>query len=264
MSQILFYTGTKAQFDALATKNENALYFLTDVRKLYKGTTPFSQPVQVVTEYPAIGDFGTLYVNTVLKEAKVWDGTAYTVVTPASVTTIGNAPTNDQVPTALAVKNYVDGQITLVNTGVTGAVANVSYSNKCISVQKGAGDPVTTALAGLVDGASYDGSTGVLTLTTNGGTPVTVNLPVENFLSAAAFNASTNVLTLTLTNGETVDVSLADLVDTYTGANGATANVSIAANGAVSASVNVSAQAGNIIEAKSDGIYAGLEWQTLA
>ena len=34
MSQIIFYTGTKAQYDALATKNENALYFLTDVNKL--------------------------------------------------------------------------------------------------------------------------------------------------------------------------------------------------------------------------------------
>ena len=38
----------------------------------------------------------------------------------------------------------------------------------------------------------------------------------------------------------------------------------IAANGEVSASVNVSAQSGNIIEAKADGIYAGVEWQTLA
>ena len=64
--------------------------------------------------------------------------------------------------------------------------------------------------------------------------------------------------------GETVTVNLADLVDTYTGQSGATANVAIAADGKVSASVNVSAQAGNIIEAKSDGIYAGIEWQSLA
>ena len=69
---------------------------------------------------------------------------------------------------------------------------------------------------------------------------------------------------LTLTGGETVTVNLADLVDTYTGQNGATVNVAIAANGQVSASVNVSAQSGNIIEARADGIYAGVEWQTLA
>ena len=44
----------------------------------------------------------------------------------------------------------------------------------------------------------------------------------------------------------------------------AAVNEAIAANGEVSASVNVSAQSGNIIEAKADGIYAGVEWQTLA
>lgn len=264
MSQIIFYTGTKAQYDALATKNENALYFLTDVNKLYKGAVPFSQPVQVVTEFPASGEKGAIYVNSSTHEAKTWDGTDWTVLALATITSIGANPTDGQVPTAKAVKAYIDGQIADVSSGVSGAVANVTYANKSISVQKGSGTPVTTALQGLVDGASYDGATGVLTLTTNGGTPVTVNLPVENFLSAASFNATTNVLTLTLTGGETVTVNLADLVDTYTGQNGATVNVTIAANGQVSASVNVSSDAGNIIQAKSNGIYATVEWQSLS
>ena len=264
MAQVLFLTGTKAQYDALATKNTNAIYFLTDTGEIRKGDAPFSHPVKAVESFPASGEAGAIYVNTSTHEARLWDGTAWQTAGLPTVTAIGANPTDAQVATAKAVKAYVDGQITQVSTGVSGAVANVSYANKSISVQKGTGDPVTTALQGLVDGASYDGATGVLTLTTNGGTPVTVNLPVENFLSAASFNSSTNVLTLTLTNGETVTVSLADLVDTYTGANGATANVSIAANGAVSASVNVSAQSGNIIEAKADGIYAGVEWQSLS
>ena len=58
MSQILFYTGTKAQYDALTTKNENALYFLTDANKLYKGSTPFTHPVQTVSSFPASGEAG--------------------------------------------------------------------------------------------------------------------------------------------------------------------------------------------------------------
>jgi hypothetical protein len=264
MAQVLFLTGTKAQYDALATKNTNAIYFLTDTGEIRKGDAPFSHPVKAVESFPASGEAGAIYVNTSTHEARLWDGTAWQTAGLPTVTAIGASPTDAQLPTAQAVKTYVDGKISTVNGDVANVIAGVSYSNKSITVSKGTGDPVTTALAGLVDGASYDGTTGVLTLTTNGGTPVTVNLPVENFLSAASFNASTNVLTLTLTNGETVTVSLADLVDTYTGANGATANVSIAANGAVSASVNVSAQAGNIIEAKSDGIYAGIEWQSLA
>ena len=264
MSQILFYTGTKAQFDALTTKNENALYFLTDANKLYKGSTPFTHPVQTVSSFPASGEAGTIYVNTTTHEAKTWDGTAWAVLSLGTVTTIGSSPTDSQLATAKAVKSYVDGKITTVNGNVANSVTAVSYANKAITVGKGTGSPVTTALQGLVDGASYDGATGVLTLTTNGGTPVTVNLPVENFLSAASFNATTNILTLTLTGGETVTVNLADLVDTYTGKAGATVNVTIAANGEVSAAVNVSAQSGNIVQAKSDGLYATVEWQALS
>jgi len=264
MSQVKFFTATKAQYTALLGKDPDALYFLTDTNELYKGSDAFSHPVQVVESFPITGQNGNIYVQSGTYVMKAYVDGVWTQLTPSMVTEIGANPTDSQLPTAQAVKEYVDGQIVNVNAGVSGAVANVSYANKSISVQKGTGDPVTTALQGLVDGASYDGATGVLTLTTNGGTPVTVNLPVENFLSAASFDATTNVLTLTLTGGETVTVNLADLVDTYTGANGATANVSIAANGAVSASVNVSAQSGNIIEAKNDGIFAAVEWQSLS
>ena len=264
MAQVLFLTGTKAQYDALATKNADAIYFLTDTGEIRKGAAPFSHPVKAVESFPESGETGAIYVNTATHEARLWDGSAWRTAGLPTVTAIGANPTDAQMATAKAVKAYVDGKISTVNGDVANVIAGVSYANKSITVSKGTGAPVTTALQGLVDGASYDGATGVLTLTTNGGTPVTVNLPVENFLSAASFDAATNVLTLTLAGGETVTVNLADLVDTYTGQSGATANVAIAADGKVSASVNVSAQAGNIIEAKADGIYAGIEWRSLA
>jgi len=258
MSQILFYTGTQAQFNSLQTKNENALYFLTDVHKLYKGSTLFTQAVEVVGSFPESGSQGLVYVKSGTYETRQWNGTAWETLALPVATSITASSDNSAIPTALAVKNYVDGQITEVNTGVTGAVANVTYANKSISVQKGSGTPTATALTGFVDGASYNGSTGVLTFTTNGGTPISVNLPVENFLSAASFNSSTNVLTLTLTGGETVTCNLADLVDAYTGGNGATVNVSVS-GGVVTAAVNVSSDSGNIVTAKNDGIYATVD-----
>ena len=258
MSQILFYTGTQAQFNGLQSKNENALYFLTDVHKLYKGSTLFTQTVEVVTSFPDSGVQGVIYVKSGTYETRQWNGTAWVTLALPVATSITDSSDNSAVPTALAVKNDVDGQITEVNTGVSGAVANVTYANKSISVQKGSGTPVTTALTGFVDGVSYNGTSGVLSFTTNGGTPISVNLPVENFLSAASFNNSTNVLTLTLTGGETVTCNLADLVDVYSGGNGATANVSVA-NGVVTASVNVSGDTGNIVQSKSDGIFATVD-----
>lgn len=262
MSQVLFYAVTQTQYDGLTSKDENAIYFVTDTGRIYKGEVAFAHPVQTVAEFPATGQSGTIYVNSSTHEAKTYNGTHWVTLALSTVTTLENSASDAQLATAKAVKSYVDGSIADVNAGVSGAVANVSYANKAISVQKGTGDPVTTALTGFLDGVTYDGTTGVLSFTTNGGEEKTVNLPVENFLSAASFNKENNVLTLTLTSGGTVDVSLADLVDVYTGTTGSTANVDVS-SGVVSASVNISQETGNIVKAKDDGIYATVEWLSL-
>lgn len=263
MSQILFYTGTKAQFDALSAKNDNALYFLTDVNKLYKGSTAYTQSVEVVDDFPTAGTIGVIYVKSGSYEVRTWNGTGWITMALPIVTSIGDNSGNQEIPSALAVKSYVDGQIADVASGVSGAVTDVTFANKSISVQKGSGAPVETALSGFFDGVSYDGATGVLSFTANGGETKSVTLPVENFLSAASFDHATGILTLTLTGGEAVTVNLADLVDAYTGTTGATANVSIS-DGVVSASVNVSGDPGNILQSKGDGLYATVEWNELA
>ncbi len=41
MANVLFKVGTKAQFQAIATKNETTLYWLTDTQELYKGDVLF-------------------------------------------------------------------------------------------------------------------------------------------------------------------------------------------------------------------------------
>ena len=264
MSQVLFYALTATQYAGLATKNDNALYFLTDANRIYKGASPFTHPVQAVTDFPATGETGTLYIKTGTYEAKIWNGTAMATVSLPVATAIAGDSTDAQLATALAVKNYIDGQIADVSAGVTGAVANVSYNatNKSLSVQKGTGEPVVTALAGLFDDVSYNGSTGVLSFTTNGGTAKTVNLPVENFLAAASFDQATSILTLTLTDGTTATVNLGDLVDVYSGGATSTNAVTVT-NGVISAAAKVSAETGNIVEAKADGLYAAVTWQTL-
>lgn len=38
-TRLKFWTGTKAQYDTIGTKNSNTLYYLTDTGKIYKGTT---------------------------------------------------------------------------------------------------------------------------------------------------------------------------------------------------------------------------------
>lgn len=264
MSQVLFYAVTAAQYAGITDKNANAIYFITDGNRIYKGDVPYSHPVETVADFPASGQAGTLYIHSTTFEAKVWNGTAWETVSPPVITSIGTSPSNAEIPTAQAVKNYVDAEIVNVNTGLSGAVSNVAYDSatKSLSVQKGVGEAVVTALSGLFDGVSYNGATGVLSFTTNGGTAQTVNLPVEQFLSAASFDNATNVLSLTLNNGTAVEVNLADLVDAYSGTATGTADVSVA-GGIISASVKISGDEGNIITAKDNGVYAALEWQSL-
>ncbi len=195
MSQVLFYAINAAQYAAISTKNPNALYFITDGNRIYKGAVPYTHPVAEVTSFPASGEVGTLYIHKTTYEAKIWDGSAWSTVSLPVVTSIGASPTNSQLPTAQAVKNYVDSEIVNVNSGISGAVSNVGYeaASKSLSVQKGAGEAVVTALSGLFDGVSYNGATGVLSFTANGGAPVSVNLPVEQFLAAAAKDSIVNV-----------------------------------------------------------------------
>ena len=264
MSQVLFYAVTSAQYAAIPAKNPDALYVITDGNRIYKGAVPYTHPVAGVSSFPASGEAGTLYIHNTPYEAKIWDGSAWSTVSLPVITAIGASPTNSQLPTAQAVKNYVDTEIVNVNSGISGAVTDVGYeaASKSLSVQKGAGEAVVTALTGLFDGVSYNGATGVLGFTTNGGTPVSVNLPVEQFLAAAAYDAETHVLTLTLNDDTEFDVNLADLVDAYSGEASDTAAVTVS-GGKISASVKVSAGAGNIISANQDGIYAALEWQSL-
>jgi len=75
-NKVLFFTATAAQYAALETKNENAIYFLTDTGEIYKGSTPFSFPSQLVDEFPATGTKGVVYINSA-GTAKLWTGTAF-------------------------------------------------------------------------------------------------------------------------------------------------------------------------------------------
>ena len=120
-----------------------------------------------------------------------------------------------------------------------------------------------TPLTGLVDGAEYDSASGKLTFTTNGGTPIEINLPVEQFLAAAAYDAETHVLSLTMTDGSKFDVDLGDLIDVYEAGDTESISVTVS-GGTITATLKVSSEAENQIQIKGDGVYVPpLSWQTV-
>ena len=189
MSAVKFFILTSAQYLAIDPKDDGTLYFVSDQNRIYKGTVPYSHPIELVDEFPATGLVGTLYVNTSTKEGKAWNGSAWV--------------------------------------------------------------------------AEYDGASGKLTFTTNGGTPIEITLPVEQFLAAAAYDAEAHILSLTMTDNTKFDVDLGDLIDVYEA--GETESISVAvSDGTISATLKVSSEAENQLQIRSDGAYVPpLSWQTV-
>ena len=175
MSAVKFFILTSAQYAAMEPKDDGTLYFVSDQNRIYKGTVPYSHPIELVDEFPATGLVGTLYVNTSTKEGKAWNGSAWVTVQLAVSTTLDDS--DEAIPTSKAVKEYVDGAVENIVAG-GGAVTDVTYADKTITVKKGTNSATPLQLTGLVDGAEYDGASGKLTFTTNGGTPIEITLPV--------------------------------------------------------------------------------------
>ena len=187
MAKVLFYATTTQLFNSLNIKDENALYFLTDTGEIYKGSTRFSFPVKQVTDFPATGESGMIYVSSA-GEAKIWAGTSYIA--------LGSNMVDNFVSAAVRHEVTAEEAGTGIYTGMTA------------------------------------GDLGIL---------------------------------FTLNAGDQLFVRLTDLVDTYTADNTAAKGVSVTVDGyKISAEVNVSAEANNLLVLKDDGVYsAPLEWQII-
>ena len=188
MAKVLFYTATAEQFNALTTKDENALYFITDTGELYKGAVRYSFPVKQVTEFPATGESGVIYVNA-SGDAKIWAGTDY-----------------------IALGSNLSDNF-------------LSTASRHVVTAEEAGNGIYTGMV--------EGDVGIL---------------------------------FTMNEGNQLFVRLTDLVDTYTADNTAAKGVAVTVNGyKISAEVNLSAESGNQLILKEDGVYVpAMEWNTLA
>ena len=108
MAKVLFYSLTAAQYAAIATKDANALYFVSDTGEIFKGATRFTFPVKTVTSFPATGEAGILYVNTETCEAKIWGANGWQDTVFPAVTDLQHTVTDRQIPTAKAVRSLVE------------------------------------------------------------------------------------------------------------------------------------------------------------
>lgn len=153
MALVKFLTSSAADFQGLAVKDQDALYFVTDERRIYKGDVPYTGGIyKTVTSFPQSGDVNTLYVNTATGQVSYWNGTGYQTVVPATGKTIAASGSDDQLATTKAVVDYVaaqvadldvaalEGRVGTLETGMAAAKGNISTIQGQISVINGEGE----------------------------------------------------------------------------------------------------------------------------
>ena len=109
MANVLFKTGSYAQYVSLTQKSDDTLYFVDG--QLFKGAVSYSDQIAVVSALPDTLVAGKVYVNTTDKSVTYYDGTTSTVVVPATVGTIGDSTPDTDLANVKAIKDFVAAEI---------------------------------------------------------------------------------------------------------------------------------------------------------
>ena len=132
MANVLFKTGSYAQYVSLTQKSDDTLYFLSN-GQLYKGEVSYSDQIVVVSALPDTLAAGKVYVNTTDKSVTYYDGTTSTVVVPATVGTIGDSTPDTDLANVKAIKDFVAAEIAKIP-------AQVDYTVTLVDETAGTGE----------------------------------------------------------------------------------------------------------------------------
>ncbi|WP_301066406.1 hypothetical protein [uncultured Duncaniella sp.] len=254
---------TRAAFDAgvtAGTLQDDALYFLSDTKEIYKKDVPFTEGVYLYdgTE-PTSKAVGKIYINSTTLEGKVWNGTAWkTVIQPVAATL--TATDTAQPVSGKAVADYVKTQIENA-TGAGDIVASLTFDKATSELKVGMSDASEQkiALEGLAVDLVYNKTTGLLQVKDCKGTTIGtgISLDLERFVQTATYDAATKKIILGFNPEDAEDVleiDVGDLVDTYTAKSSETITLTVTGN-EFTAEAIVSAAAGNQLQKTAQGLY---------
>lgn len=256
MALLSWHIVTQAEYDAgvkAKSINENAIYFLTDTRKIMKGSGDFTEAVRFYTgTKPTAPAQGVVYINSTTLKGEVYNGTAWVTVIEPVVSTITEDDTVSPV-TGKAVADYVKGKF-----GGTDTVKAVSYDSEAVALKVTTGDDKvqSTVLENIGVEIAYDGTTGALTLKDKKAKVLsTVNLALERFVKSAEYSDTDHTITLKFNDDQDpITINVSDLVDTYTVGNTGSVTMAMEGNN-ITATVKKSAAEKNILEIKEDGLF---------
>lgn len=256
MANVNFYYGTKANFDAIDTKDSNTLYFITDTLQLYKGEDEYTKSTTFVTSLPGGNEArqGVIYITAGDLAAYRYTGSAYQKINLGHATQISDVHlTDDEVPTTKAVADYVAAKIAAAEAA-SGSVTGIEYGDGSIIVSRGSSNDTVT-LNGVAHEPSYDSESGVLTIPVYGSSDFQINIAALSTIQGGYYDSETDSIILTLASGDTVSIPIGSLVDIYVGAATPTAETVISSDNKITVNVKVSAKANNSIVIEEDGLY---------
>lgn len=191
MSKVNYIVGTQALFNAIATKDANALYFITDTQRIYKGNVDFTQNVFLVDNFPANGVDNKIYIHKNTGEVQVYHDGSWQAVNPGYVQTIESlkdAANGGKLATVNAIKGYIDE---MINGGTSALFQDVGWNKEQGKIQFKGADGTTvlkeSQLEGVSHDATYDATALRITIPQYGKDDLVIDLPKDNFLSDAYF-----------------------------------------------------------------------------
>ena len=240
MADVLFKTGTYAEYIGLAAKDDNTIYFI-DNGQIYKGATSYTDQIIVVSALPSTLVAGKVYVNTTDKSVTYYDGTTSTVVIPETVGTIDSSATDSALANVKAIKDFVAAEIAKIPAAIdytvtitdettgTGEKTKQTIKQGASGSEKEIGTIVVPDLKMEVKAIPNDGYLKTYQFTYGTGTTFEVDIPKDLVVTAgevivvsddAPVSGLTNgtYLKLTIANQSTpVYINTNSLVDVYTG-----------------------------------------------
>ena len=154
------YYGTQAQYTA-ATKDTEALYFITDTQKLYKGSTDFSSAARVVASMPASPAKDIVYFDQSDSKVKVFDGSSTHVIALPASALVGSGSTDNTVATSKAVYDAVKDLAPLASPALTGVpttpTATAASNNTQIANTAYVKGEIDSALASIAGALHFKG-----------------------------------------------------------------------------------------------------------
>ena len=240
MADVLFKSGTYAQYVGLTTKSDDTIYFI-DNGQIYKGATSYTDQIVVVSALPSTLVAGKVYVNTTDKSVTYYDGTTSTVVIPETVGTIGDATPDTDLANVKAIKDFVAAEIAKIPAAVdytvtiTDETAGTGEKTKQ-TIKQGAdgseqtiGSIVVPDLKMEIKAIPNDGYLKTYQFTYGTGTTFEVDIPKDLVVESGEVITVTDGSPVSgLTNGtylklvivnqaEPIYIDVKDLCDVYTG-----------------------------------------------